>query len=294
VPSRYTTRAFVISGTCKREEVIDQQKLLGSACSALVEKSTDIGGRLYCLASDGDSRRRKATIQLTMNRDLDPNSLLYAQLGFLPLFNYHCGADDITMDIDYKHLFKRYRNTLIRLQGTTIGGLVITTQLLKAHLLRGGLTEQRINSLLCPEDRQDVKLMYDLLSAIAVLPEAQPDDTPTFRNTRRVLGQLGTLYRHILEAYTNIYLSLDKQLEHLSAALHLVLAIYGKEKGHFIPSQLYFDFVTAVKNVYFCVAKTQLDDPDGCFWIVLLGSDPLSLGRSEPWSAPIRMQTSFN
>jgi hypothetical protein len=30
-----------------------------------------------------------------------------------------------------------------------------------------------------------------------------------------------------------------------------------------------------IKNVYFCVAKTQIDDPDGSFWIILLGSNPL-------------------
>jgi hypothetical protein len=30
-----------------------------------------------------------------------------------------------------------------------------------------------------------------------------------------------------------------------------------------------------VKNVYFCVAKAQKDDPDGRFWIILLGTDGL-------------------
>jgi hypothetical protein len=61
----------------------------------------------------------------------------------------------------------------------------------------------------------------------------------------------------------------------LSLAAHLILAFYAKEKGGSMPSQLYFDLMTMVKNVYFCVAKTQIDDPDGSFWIILLGSDPL-------------------
>ena len=30
-----------------------------------------------------------------------------------------------------------------------------------------------------------------------------------------------------------------------------------------------------LKNVYFCVVKTQKDDPDGEFWIILLGTDGL-------------------
>lgn len=33
--------------------------------------------------------------------------------------------------------------------------------------------------------------------------------------------------------------------------------------------------MTMIKNMYFCVAKTQIDDPEGEFWIILLGSDPL-------------------
>jgi hypothetical protein len=30
-----------------------------------------------------------------------------------------------------------------------------------------------------------------------------------------------------------------------------------------------------IKNAYFCVAKTQQDDPNGKFWIILLGTDGL-------------------
>ncbi|KAJ7429017.1 hypothetical protein B0H11DRAFT_1946378 [Mycena galericulata] len=57
--------------------------------------------------------------------------------------------------------------------------------------------------------------------------------------------------------------------------MHLMLALYHKEAGRFVPSQTYFDFMTAGKNLFFCVAKTQLDDPDGKFWIIQPGSDPV-------------------
>jgi len=33
--------------------------------------------------------------------------------------------------------------------------------------------------------------------------------------------------------------------------------------------------MSMIKNVYFCVAKTQRDNPDGKFWIFLLGTDAL-------------------
>jgi hypothetical protein len=90
------------------------------------------------------------------------------------------------MDIDFKHLFKRFRNTLIRLAATTIDGVVLTRQLLKTHLLHGGRHDNRhIESLLNPNDRQSVKLMYDLLSAIGTLPDALDADTPSVRKMRR-------------------------------------------------------------------------------------------------------------
>ena len=28
-----------------------------------------------------------------------------------------------------------------------------------------------------------------------------------------------------------------------------------------------------IKNIYFCVAKAKVDNPDGNFWIILLGTD---------------------
>ena len=73
----------------------------------------------------------------------------------------------------------------------------------------------------------------------------------------------------------NIQLSLHEQLVHLSAAAHLILAIYHTNKGEFIPVQTFFDVMSMIKNVYFCVAKTQVDDPTGSFWIILLGTDGL-------------------
>ena len=160
----------------------------------------------------------------------------------------------------------------------TLNGVVLTPQLLKRHLLKQGLKDERgINALLSPKDKQDVKLMYDLLSSIATLPPPSQDDSPTEQQSRNILCLLGKLYSHLLEVYTNINLSLHQQLVHLSAAAHLILTFYVKEKGCSMPSQLYFDLMTMIKNAYFCVAKTQIDNPDGSFWIILLGSDPLEV-----------------
>jgi hypothetical protein len=208
--------------------------------------------------------------------ELQANSQLRAQLGDLALFNYICGINGETADIDYKHILKRLRNTLLRLKCMTLDGVVLTPQLLKRHLLKQGLKDERgVNALLSLKDKQDVKLMYDLLSSIATLRPALPSDLPSEQQSRKILRLLGSLYSHLLEAYTNVMLSLHQQLVHLSAAAHLIIAFYAKEKDGSMLSQLFFDLMTMVKNVYFCVTKTQIDDPEGSFWVILLGSDPL-------------------
>jgi hypothetical protein len=275
-PHLYSARPFVISGTCKREDVNSQQKLLETACTAVRQKLWDIGLRLYSIASDGDSRRRLATANLTLIREIAPDSELRSRIGDLALFNYLCGAYDVTADIDYKHLLKRFRNTLLRLKCITLDGVVLTPQLLKRHLMTLGIKDERgINALLSPKDKQDVKLMFDLLSSIASLPPPPSTDSPSVQQSRKVLRLLGCLYAHLLEAYTNVDLTLHQQLTHLSAAAHLVLAFYAKEKGRAMPSQLFFDLMTTIKNAYVCVGKTQVHNPLGSFWLSLPGTDSL-------------------
>lgn len=213
-----------------------------------------------------------------MTQTVDPSSALYGKLGTggLRLFNYACGDDQVTADIEYKHLFKRLRSSLLRVKGVQINGTIINAGILRRHLSAAGqLENHRINALLSPEDKQDVKLAYDLLSAIAVLPPAKPEDSPPIHTARRHLRLLGNVYSHLLEAYTNNNLSLTQQLFHLAAAGHLLMAIYAHDKGNCMPVQTYFDWMVAIKNVYFCVAKTQIDNPRGKFWIILIGTDPL-------------------
>src|SRR5262249_52909817 len=49
-------------------------------------------------------------------------------------------------------------------------------------------------------------------------------------------------------------------------------------KGDFMPAQLYYDIQTYIKCVYFCVAKTKIDDPHGRFLISQVGTDRLESG----------------
>jgi len=271
----YGARPFVISGTCKREDVISQKNLLETASRALQESQSSHRRRLYCIASDGDSRRRRAMALLSLTHFLPQSSPIFVALSRLRLFNLLCGNDDLTGDLDWRHVLKRFRNTLLRLKGILIDNTVVTATILKMHLKHNGMDDSAATTVLAPNDKQDVVLMIQLLNALAHLPPATETDDPGFHASRRIIRLLGQLYRHLLETYMHPSLSLHEQLTRLSAAAHLVLALYSREQGDFIPIQLYFDVMAMIKNAYCCVAKTQQDDPNGKFWIILLGTDGL-------------------
>lgn len=134
---------------------------------------------------------------------------------------------------------------------------------------------EEVDALLTPNDKQDVTLMLRLLVAISNVPPPKPTDQPTVQATHRVLRLLGRLYFYLLNAYLDVNLSLHTQLVYLSAAAHIILSLYSCDKGGFIPIQMFFDVMSMIKNIYFCVAKTQRDNPNGVFYIILLGTDGL-------------------
>ena len=72
---------------------------------------------------------------------------------------------------------------------------------------------------------------------------------------------------------------MSEQLEHLSAAAYLTLALYvhNDVQSQFIPNMLFIDIRIMIKNVFFCVAKVKADHPMQPFFIVLLGTDQLKM-----------------
>ncbi|SJL10364.1 uncharacterized protein ARMOST_13750 [Armillaria ostoyae] len=271
----YSARPILLSGTCKAEKGVDHAKLIDTTVKACADTQV----RTICLASDGDPIRGKALIRLTFKHTLPENSPLHPILSRLPFMNLEVGDDDLTADKDYKHVFKRFRNLCLRKAGSTVHGVQIMPSLLRAHLADNGLNTVRINNLLNLHDTHDVKLAYDLLKEIWSLPEipASTNPRPGFTATRDALRTMGDLFQHLLMPYICVDLTLSEQLEHLSSAAHMVLALFVEEcaKTKLMPSQLYLDVQIMIKNVFFCVAKAQVDDPEGRFWLVLLGTDRL-------------------
>ncbi|KAI0763211.1 hypothetical protein BC629DRAFT_1651952 [Irpex lacteus] len=273
-------RPFVVSGTCKHESIADQQSLLRDALQALkrlepIGLPTGARLRVYTLDSDGDSKRRLAAAELTLSRQLSLSTPTWQLLHNLDLMNLLCGEDELVMNVDFNHLFKRMRNTILRAKGITIANVFLTSSIIRHHLIDSGLEAGRVDTLLAVNDKQNVPLAQGLLSAVAALPLAGKEESPLYRESRRALRVLGFFYGHALSPYTDVRLSLGEQLEHLSALAHLALGLYSQYKGGFVPVQLYFDIMTTIKAAYFSVAKAQVANPGSSFWLILLGTDSL-------------------
>jgi hypothetical protein len=234
--------------------------------------------RVISLASDGESRRGKALSNLTYIAPLAPSSPIYDQLVRLDLMDYFVGPDDVTADKDYKHIFKRLRNATLRENGCVVLSVHLTRALIRKHFKDSGLTDTHINHVLDPTDKQDVVLAYGLLKDLWSLPLADPvSSTPTYIKAREALRLYGQLSYHLIFPYICVELSLSEQLEHLSAAVHLTLALYVLDdaRSQFIPTALFIDISIMVKNAFFCVAKAKVDHPNEPFFLVLLGTDRL-------------------
>ncbi|KAI0282663.1 hypothetical protein BC826DRAFT_1110696 [Russula brevipes] len=258
----YSAHPIVLSGSCKREGAEQHAKLLQDVLGAANNKQAFTGVRMVSLASDGESRRGKALAQLTYVKPISSTSPIYQHLVHMELFDTFVGADDITADKDYKHIFKRLRNTLLRGKGS----------------LDSGLSSAHIQYVLDPKDKQDVVLAYKLLKDLWSLPPADLGaSNQPYVETRNALRLYGQLSYHLIFPYICVDLSLSEQLEHLSTAIHLLLALYvhGDARSQFIPNSLFVDIGIMVKNVYICVAKAKVDHPSSPFFIILLGTDRL-------------------
>jgi hypothetical protein len=218
--------------------------------------------RLVSLASDGESRRGKALAKLTYIAPLAPTSPIYPHLVHLDLFDLFVGADDITADKDYKHVFKRLRNTLLWEKGSVVHGVRLTCGLIRKHLWDSGHSDAHVEHVLNPTDKQDVVLACTLLKDLWSLPLASPDTSnPSYIEVRNAFCLYGQFSYHLIFPYICMELSLSEQLEHLSMAIHLTLALYAHDdaKSLFIPNALFVDIGIMVKNVFFCIAKAKTD-----------------------------------
>lgn len=177
----YSARPILISGSCKRETGMEHAALINTAY--LASRKSKL--RTVSIASDGESRRGEALVCLAFKQELAPTSPIYDMLHVLPLMNLEVGDDDLTADKDYKHVFKRLHNLLLRDKGLTVHGVHLKPAVVRSHFHDNNMTLTRLNYLLNPDDRQDVKLAYDMLREVWSLPDSGPDALPGFHQGRK-------------------------------------------------------------------------------------------------------------
>ncbi|PPQ83076.1 hypothetical protein CVT26_011922 [Gymnopilus dilepis] len=275
----YPARPILISGDCKKESGEEHANVLQTTLDAISNQSDFLNIRIVSIASDGEKRRGTALAKLTFKNLLSSESKIYGMLSCLVFMDLHVGSDDLTADKDCKHIIKRLRNFVIRPRGFLIGNERITPPLLQVQIESAGASSAHIRASFNPKDRQDVPLAFNTLKDIWTLPQVPSvsnyNDRPGFQNIRTALWVFGRFLYHLIFPYLCVYLSLSEQLEHLSAAAHLALALFREGGKDSLPTELYSDVMIMVKNVYFCVAKAKADHPTGSFWITLLGTDRL-------------------
>ena len=187
------------------------------------------------------------------------------------------GDQDITSDKDYKHIMKWLRHAHLRPRGVQVGSTQIMPSVLRSQLESVGTSVGCLNNLLNVADKQDITTMFNLMQLIWTLSPPSPMDNPIHHQDWTALNQHSKLIQWLIHPYINIELTLHEQLKYLSATAHMAYVFFMHEnaRSSYIPSTLYQDIQIMVKNAYFCVAKTKHDNPEGKFFLILLGTDQL-------------------
>ncbi|KAG9077228.1 hypothetical protein FRC06_009020, partial [Ceratobasidium sp. 370] len=194
-------------------------------------------------------------------------------LGNLPLLNLFCGPTEVTHDGDYKHEEKRLASALRLRSRLLVNGAHITPKMLVKYLrCLDELSEPRILSFFDGSDPQNVPKANALLTqlhrasqlpSIALLPENKP------------FVLLGEVLGSFVLPYTSPSMSLTEQVASLAKCAFLLFVLYRSDGAKFLPGQLVYDMQTSIKNVMFCVGKTQLVDSSLPFYLLQTGTDRL-------------------
>jgi len=135
----YSAHPILLSRTCKHKPAKDHTALLQAVVDATNNKQDMTGLRVISLASDGKSCCGKALTNLTYVAPLAPSSPIYDHLVHLDLMDYFVGHDNITVDKDYKHIFKQLHNALLHKNGCLVDSIHLTHAVICKHFKDSGL-----------------------------------------------------------------------------------------------------------------------------------------------------------
>ncbi|KAG2339231.1 hypothetical protein BDR05DRAFT_977793 [Suillus weaverae] len=231
--------------TCKTEDAADWEFIFTEVIEMWYRHGTDEKvGPVWSFATNGDATRRKAGHKMFVKFKLKHTSPLYSILSNLPGLNLYTCSQSITLDFDYKHIFKHnvvfigFCTLLCSTAGVYLNnGRCINSKMLKCYLSwLDGVDELKARKLLFPDDPQDDPRAVELMSAIIQLGTIDPTQPP-FTDVGsppdvniiadfEAIKLLSHLLKNLLEPFINVELSLSEQVSHLSALAHMLFTLY--------------------------------------------------------------------
>jgi len=133
-----------------------------------------------------------------------------------------------------------------------------------------------VEPLIDPADKQNVPKAVTLIQSIYQLKSLDTSGySPSEITEHQSLVAVGEIFSSFVDPFTVVTMTLSDQLISLSKYTHAAFAIYLKHSTNFMTSALYADSQAIVKDVYFCVAKQKLLNPQADFYIMHCGTDRL-------------------
>ncbi|KIO02068.1 hypothetical protein M404DRAFT_47472, partial [Pisolithus tinctorius Marx 270] len=149
------------------------------------------------------------------------------------------------------------------------------------------MDEDQANKLLFPDDPQDVPHTVKLIWAIIRLAEINPAKPPYTQYGGipdvdavidfKAIKMLAQILHHLVEPFINPALLLSQQVSYISTCSHLLFCQYHLNRASFLPNQLYYDIMMALKNVIFCIAKQLWLDSSSKFSLLNVGTDQIEV-----------------
>ena len=168
--------------------------------------------------------------------------------------------------------------TLLRArEGILINKSVVNKNHLRVHLVRlPHINPSSVEALVDPADKQNVPKAVTLIQSLDQLKSLDISNyNPSQMSDHHSLVAVGEIFSSFMKPFITVTMSLSDQLTSLSKYAHAAFAIYSKHTTDFMTSPLFADSQAIVKDIYFCIAKQKLLDPQANFYIIHCGTDRL-------------------
>ncbi|KAJ7839544.1 hypothetical protein B0H14DRAFT_3869681 [Mycena olivaceomarginata] len=248
--------------TCKFVGPEESKLIYETVTEAWLENTKNEVGMPWSWAMDSKSSCRRAGYNTFVKHKLPSGSPIFGTLASMAGLNIFTGLHSITLDFNYKHIFKRIC-TLIR----SAAGMA---------LCNGRIINPVVLTRFLAHDPQDVPHTVELMEAVIEFLAYDfgqvSADTAADLDFIRLLA---LLLKSILVPFITPDMLLTEQMTHLSTYAHLTFTLFRLNCLTFMSNQLYGDSQSMIKNAFFCLAKQQQLDPTQPFYLFQVGDDPL-------------------